>query len=102
MVSQVSRAGRKVLLRGRVGSQFIAIKKREWELLGRAMRGGVVVELSGRKELGLRGWIIGTKDSKIYFKFLISSFGLPISLEVVCCGELYIVFEKASEFLSES
>ena len=53
MVSQVSRAGRKVLLREGVGSQFIAIKKREWELLGRAMRGGVVVELSGRKELGL-------------------------------------------------
>ena len=37
---------------GRIGSRFIAVKKREWGLLGRAMRGGVVVELGSRKELG--------------------------------------------------
>ena len=37
---------------GRIGSGFIAIKEREWGLFGGAMRGGVVVELSGRKELG--------------------------------------------------
>ena len=65
------------------------------------MRGGVVVELGGRKELGSQGQIIDTKDLKICFKFLIGSFGLPIGLEVVCSGELYVIFEKASKFLSE-
>ena len=40
------------LAEGRIGSRFIAVKEREWGLLGGAMRGRVVVELSGRKELG--------------------------------------------------
>ena len=87
--------------KGRIGSRFIAIKEREWGLLGGAMRGRVVVELSSRKELGPRGQIIGTKDLKICFKFLIGLFGLPISLRVVCSGESYIIFEKASKFLSK-
>ena len=86
---------------GRIDSRFITIKKREWRFLHGAMRGGIVVELSSRKELGPRGWIIGTKDPKICFKFLIGSFSLSISLRVVCCGESYIIFEKASEFPSE-
>ena len=89
------------LAKGRIGSRFIAIKEREWGLLGGAMRGRVVVELSGRKELGPQGQIIGTKDLKICFKFLIGLFGLPISLGVVCSGELYIIFEKVSKFLSK-
>ena len=38
--------------KGRIESRFITIKKREWRFLGGAMRGRVVVELGGRKELG--------------------------------------------------
>ena len=85
----------------RIGSGFIAVKEREWRLLGGAMRGKVVVELGGRKELGPQGWIVGTKDLKICFEFLIGSFSLPIGLGVVCSGGLYVIFEKASKFLSE-
>ena len=85
----------------RIESRFIAVKEREWGLLGGAMRGRVVVELSGREELGPQGRIIDTKDLKICFKFLIGLFSLPISLGVVCSGESYIIFEKASKFPSE-
>ena len=60
-----------------------------------------MVELGGKKELGPQGQIIGTKDPKICFKFLIGSFSLPISLGVVCSGESYVVFEKVSEFASK-
>ena len=65
------------------------------------MRGGVVVELGGRKELGPQGQIIGTKDPKIYFKFLIGLFSLSIGLRVVYCGESYVVFEEVSKFPSK-
>ena len=51
--SKLSFEGRKEgFAEGRIGSGFIAVKDREWRFLGRAIRGGVVVELGGRKELG--------------------------------------------------
>ena len=60
-----------------------------------------MVELGGKKELGPQGQIIGIKNPKICFKFLIGSLGLSISLRVVCCGESYVIFEKVSEFASK-
>ena len=52
----------------------------------------------GREELRPCGRVIGTEDAEISFEFLIGSFHLTISLEVIGRGESYIVFEEAGEF----
>ena len=59
------------------------------------MRCRVVVEF-GREELYPFGWVVGTEDVEIGFKFLIGSFCLSISLRMIGSGESYIILEKAS------
>ena len=65
------------------------------------MGNGVVLEFRERKELGPLMGIVGTKDTKIGFDFLISPFGLSISLRMVCSGKSNIIFEDSSEFSGE-
>ena len=60
-----------------------------------------MLEFSGGEELGPLMGIIGTKDTKICFEFLISSFGLSISLRVVGGGKSNIVFKDSGKFLGE-
>ena len=59
------------------------------------MRGRVVVEFGGGKELYPFGWVVGTEDVEIGLEFLIGLFSLSVSLRVVGGGELYIVVEEA-------
>ena len=56
--------------------------------------GRVVVEFGGGKELYPFGWVVGTEDAEIGFKFLIGLFHLSISLEMIGSGESYIVSEE--------
>ena len=63
--------------------RFIAIEEGKWRCLSRAVRGGVVVEFSGRKELYPFSWIVGIEDVKTCLKLLIGSFSLSISLWVI-------------------
>ena len=65
------------------------------------MRGGVVVEFCQGKELYPFSWVVGAKDAEISFKFLIGSLGLSIHLRMVGSGEVNIILEEMSEFLSE-
>ena len=65
------------------------------------MGNGVVLEFSERKELGPLMGVVGTKDTKIGFDFLIGSFGLPISLRMICGGESNIIFEDSGKFFGE-
>ena len=48
------------------------------------MWGRVVVEFCGGKELCPFGQVVGTKDAKIHFKFLIGSLGLSIGFRMIC------------------
>ena len=61
----------------------------------------VVMKLSGGKEVGPFLGVVGTEDAEICFNLLIGSFGLSISLRVVCGGEFYIVFEETCKFSGE-
>ena len=54
-----------------------------------------MVEFSRGKELHPFGWVIGAKDAKIGFEFLIGSFSLSVSLRMVGRGESYVVVEEA-------
>ena len=60
-----------------------------------------MLKFGGGEERGPLMGVIGTKDSKICFHFLISSFGLSISLRVVRGGELNVIFEDSSKFLGK-
>ena len=84
-----------------VRAGFIAIKQGKWGHLSGAMRGGVVMEFCQGKELYPFSWVVGAKDAEISFKLLIGSFGLSISLRMIGSGEVNIIFEEMSEFLSE-
>ena len=83
----------------RVG--FIAIKQGELGCLSGAMRGGVVMEFCRGKELYPFSRVVGAKDAEVCFKLLIGSLGLSISLRMVGSGEVNIILEETSEFLSE-
>ena len=65
------------------------------------MGGGIVLEFSGSEETGPRLRIVGAEDSKIGFDFLVSAFGLSVSLRMVGGGEADIVMEESGEFSSE-
>ena len=45
--------------------------------------------------------VVGTENVKVCLEFLIGSLSLPVSLRVIGCGQMDIIFEEASEFLSE-
>ena len=60
-----------------------------------------MMKLSSGKEVCPSLWIVGTKDVEISFDLLIGSFGLSISLGVICSGELDVVLEEASQFSGE-
>ena len=65
------------------------------------MGNGVVLEFCGSKELGPLVGVAGTKDTEIGFDFLIGSFGLSVSLRMVCSRKSNIIFEDPGKFLSE-
>ena len=46
-------------------------------------------------------WVVGAKDVEISFKLLIGLLGLSISLRMVDSGEVNVILEEMSEFLSE-
>ena len=46
-------------------------------------------------------WVVGAKDVEISFKLLIGLLGLSISLRMVGSGEVNIILEETSKFLSE-
>ena len=60
-----------------------------------------MVEFCGGEELYPFGWVVGTKDAKICFKFLIGLLGLTIHLRVISSGEAYIVLEETSKFFGK-
>ena len=60
-----------------------------------------MVEFCGGEELYPFSRIIGAKDVKIRFKFLIGLLSLSISLRMISSGEVNIIFEEASEFPGE-
>ena len=86
----------KGLSQGWICSGFISIEQGEWEDFSGAMRNGVMMKLSGGEEVHPFLGVIGTEDMKICFDLLIGSFGLSISLWVVCSGELDIIVEESS------
>ena len=60
------------------------------------MRNGIMMKLSSGEEVRPFPGVIGTEDMEICFDLLIGSFGLSISLWVVCGGELDIIVEESS------
>ena len=65
------------------------------------MWGGVVVEFCQGKELYPFSWVVGAKDVEISFELLIGSLGLSIHLRMVGSGEVNIILEEMSKFLSK-
>ena len=59
------------------------------------MWGRVVVEFGGGEELYPFGWVVGTEDAEIGFKFLIGSFHLSVSLGMIGSGKLYVISKEA-------
>jgi hypothetical protein len=62
---------------------------------------GVVDELGRCQELGPIIGVVGAKDPKIGFYFLIGSFSLAIGLRVISGGKTDIVLEDPSQFSGE-
>ena len=60
-----------------------------------------MLEFSKRKELRPLMGVVGTKDTKIGFNFLIGSLGLSICLRMICGGESNVIFEDSGKFLGE-
>ena len=60
-----------------------------------------MVEFCGGEELYPFGWVVGTENVKICFKFLIGSLGLSIGLRMIGSREVNIILEEMSEFLSK-
>ena len=60
-----------------------------------------MLEFSERKELRPLMGVVGTKDMKIGFNFLIGSLGLSICLRMICGGESNVIFEDSGKFLGE-
>ena len=59
------------------------------------MRNGVMVKLSGGKEVCPFPRVIGAEDAKICFNLLIGLFHLSICLRVICGGEFDIIVEES-------
>ena len=60
------------------------------------MWNGVMMKLSGGKEVHPFLRVVGTEDAKICFNLLIGSFCLSICLWVICSGEFDIIVEESS------
>ena len=60
-----------------------------------------MLEFCESKEFGPLMGIAGAEDTEVGFDFLIGSFGLSISLRVVCGGESNVVFEDSGELLGK-
>ena len=60
-----------------------------------------MLEFRKRKELGPLMGVTGAEDTKVGFDFLIGSFGLSISLRMVCSGESNVIFEDSGKFFGE-
>ena len=82
--------------------RIISKEKREGRDLCRAVRNRVVLEFGSSEEFGPLVRIIGTKDTKISFYFLIGPFSLSIGLGVISGGEADIVLQNPSKLSSES
>ena len=80
---------------------IVSEEKGERRDFGRTMGNGIMLEFSGGEELGPLMGVVGTKDTKIGFDFLIGSFGLSICLRMICDGESNIIFEDSGKFLGE-
>ena len=65
------------------------------------MRGRVMVEFCGGKELHPFSQVIGTEDAEVCFKFLIGSLSLTISLGMISGGKANIILEEMSKLLGE-
>ena len=65
------------------------------------MQNGVMVKLSGGKEVHPFPSVVGTEDVEIGFHLLIGSFCLSICLRVICGGELDIIVEESCQFSGE-
>ena len=74
--------------------RFVTIKEGERGCFSGAMRGGVMVEFGGGKELHPFSRVIGAEDAEISFEFLIGSLSLSVGLRVVGSGESYVVVEE--------
>ena len=57
-----------------------------------------MLEFSSREEIQPTSGVVGAKDSKVSFDFLVDPFGLSICLGVVGCGKSNIVLEEVGEF----
>ena len=54
-----------------------------------------MMKLSSGKKVRPFPRVVGTKDAKICFNFLIGSFCLSICLRVICSGEFDIIVEES-------
>ena len=81
----------------RVCARIVSKEEREGGDLCRTVGNRVVLKLGRGEELRPLVRVVCAKDPEISFNFLISSFGLPISLGVISGGETDIIFENPSE-----
>ena len=60
-----------------------------------------MVKFCQGKELYPFSWVVGAKDVEICFELLLGSLSLSISLRMVGSGEVNIILEEMSTFLSK-
>ena len=70
-------------------------------MVGDRIRAMIVSEFSEGDVLCPRSRVGVAEDLEVSFHFLIDLFSFPISLRMVCSGEVNIIFEETSEFLSK-
>ena len=60
------------------------------------VRGGIVLEFGGREEVKPTFGIIGAKDTKVCFDFLVGALHLSVSLRVIGSGKFDVILEESS------
>ena len=86
------------LSKRRVGPGFISKEEGKQRYFGGMVGGGIVLEFSGGKKISPRLGIVGAKDPKVGFDFLVGAFGLSVSLGVVSSGKADVIMEESGEF----
>ena len=95
----VFKHGQEHLSRGWIRPEFISEHEGEQGSFCGVMWGGVVLEFGSREEIWPTSGVVGTKDMKVGFDFLIGLFSLSICLGVVGSGKSNVVFEESSKSL---
>ena len=94
----VFQCGKEGISDRQIGLGFIFQHEKEQGNSSGVMRSRIVLELSGREEIGPASGVVGAEYVKVGLDLLIGLFHLSISLGVVGSGKFDVIFEESGQF----